>query len=220
MNKLFLAFCLTLMTSIFAFAQSSSDYKKGEFYVGYSNQQVDTGANSNTGNGARDFFNDRIGFHGFEVSGVANISRYVGLKGDFSGAYRSVNFNFPTGTGTTANTVALRTNNSLYNVLGGVQFKDNSSDARVKPFAHVLAGVGHTRTKVTNIACSNSAVTNCSSLAGDFSDTGLAGAFGGGLDVKLSNKVDLRAIQVDYNPIRFNGQTDHNARFGIGLVFK
>lgn len=220
MNKLVLAFCLTLIASVFSFAQTSSDYRKTEFFAGYSNQQVDTGANSNTGNAARDFFNDRLSFNGFEVSGVYNVSRYVGLKGDFSGAYRKVNFGFTTGTGTTANTVTLRTNNSLYNALGGVQFKDNSSDTRVKPFAHVLAGIGHARTNVSNITCSSSTVTNCSSLADNYSDTGLAGAFGGGLDIKLSDKIDFRAVQVDYNPIRLNGQTDHNVRFGIGFVIK
>ena len=220
MNKLFLAFCLTLMTSVFAFAQTSSDYKKGEFYIGYSNHQVDTGANSDTGNAARDFFNDRVGFHGFEVSGVGNIGRYVGLKGDFSGAYRKRDSSFVTGAGTTLNTVNFRAENSVYNALGGVQFKDNSTDGRVKPFAHVLGGVGHVRTNITNVTCSNSAVTVCSGLAQKFSDTGLAGAFGGGLDVKLSDKVDLRAFQVDYNPIRLNGSINHNARFGVGLVFK
>jgi hypothetical protein len=220
MNKLLLSFCLTLVTSVFALAQNSGDYKKAEFYAGFANQQVDTGADSNTGNTARDFFNDRLSFNGFEVSGVANISRYVGLKGDFSGAYRKQNFSVATGAGTTANTISLRTRNSLYNVLGGVQFKDNSTETRVKPFAHILGGIGHARTKVTDVTCSNPTVASCANLADDFSDTGLAGAFGGGLDIKLSNKVDLRAFQVDYNPIRISGSIDHNVRFGVGLVFK
>lgn len=217
MNKLFTAFCLTLAASVFSFAQSSDDYKKSEFYVGYSNQQVDTGANSNSGNAARDFFNDRLSFNGFEASGVYNVHRYVGLKGDVSGAYRSRDFNFAT---TPTNNIRFKTNNSLYNVLGGVQFKDNASDARVKPFAHVLVGVGHARTNVKNVTCTSTLVTNCSSLADSFSDTGVAGAFGGGLDVKLNDKVDIRAVQVDYNPVRLSGQTDHNFRFGIGVVFK
>ena len=110
MKKAFLAFCLSLAASVFAFAQSSGDFKKSEFYVGYSNQQVDTGANSNTGNAARDFFNDRISFNGFEASGVYNVHRFVGLKADFSGAYRNKEFNFPV---STTNNVDFRTNNSL-----------------------------------------------------------------------------------------------------------
>jgi hypothetical protein len=220
MHKLLLAISLMMITSVFAFAQTSSDYKKAEFYVGYSNNQVDTGANTNTGNAARDFFNDRIGFHGFEVSAVGNVSRYVGIKADFSGNYRDQQFAVTTGTGATANTLSFRTKNSLYNVLGGVQFKDNSSTGTFKPFAHVLGGVGHARTKVTNVACSNATITNCATLADSYSDTGLAGAFGGGLDIKVSDRVDIRAIQLDYNPIRLSGSIDHNFRFGVGVNFK
>jgi hypothetical protein len=83
-----------------------------------------------------------------------------------------------------------------------------------------MGGAGHYRTKVTNVNCTNAAVTNCPSLAQDFSDTGLAGVFGGGLDVRVSNRVDIRAIQVDYNPIRMDGSIDHNFRFGFGVNFK
>lgn len=227
MNKLFLAFCLTIITSVFAFAQSS-DYKKVEGYVGYSNSQVDTGFNSNSGSGtfSSSIFNDRRSFNGAEAAIVVNVHRYVGIKGDFSAAFRNEDFSFQTGTGTTANTISLRASSQLYNYLGGVQFKDNSSDARFKPFAHVLVGAATGRTKYKNITCSNtSAASGCSTiiangLASNDTETGLAGAFGGGLDIKLSDHVDFRAIQVDYNPIRSNGGTDNNFRFGVGFVFK
>ena len=52
------------------------------------------------------------------------------------------------------------------------------------------------------------------------SETGLAGAFGGGLDIKLSNHVDLRLVQIDYNPIKFQDGIQKNIRLGIGIVFK
>ena len=219
MKKLFSVFCVMILSGVFAFAQTTG-YKKGEFYVGYSNNQVDTGANSNTGNAARDFFNDRLSFNGFEFSGVANVSRYVGIKGDLSGTYRSRGFSQMTGTGTTTNTLSFNTRNSLYNFLGGVQFKDNASTGTFKPFAHVLAGAGNYRTKVSNVTCSNTTITNCSSLAQTFSDTGFAAAFGGGLDIRAGDHVDVRAIQIDYNPIRVSGAIDHNFRFGFGLNFK
>jgi hypothetical protein len=220
MNKLFSAFCLTVIASVSAFAQTTTDYKKAEFYVGYSNNQVDTGANSNSGNAARDFFDDRLGFNGFEVSAVGNVSRYVGIKGDFSGAFRNERFSETTGTGATANTLSFKTKNSVYNFLGGVQIKDNSSESKVKPFAHILAGAGHVRTRVSEVNCTNTTLTTtCSSLAQSFSDTGLAGAFGGGLDVRVGNRVDIRVIQVDYNPIRIDGSVDHNLRIGAGINF-
>ena len=218
MNKLFLAFCLTLISSVLAFAQT--DFKKSEFYVGYTNNQVDTGANSSNGNSVQNFFDDRLTFHGIQVSGVGNVSRYVGIKADFSAAYKKEDFSTTFGTGTSANTISGDVKNSLYNILGGVQIKDNASEAKVKPFAHVLGGVGHARFKVDDVTCTNTAVTNCSSLVTSDSETGLAGAFGGGLDVKLSDRVDLRLIQVDYNPVRLAGSFSHNFRFGIGLNFK
>ncbi|HEX8735530.1 MAG TPA: outer membrane beta-barrel protein [Pyrinomonadaceae bacterium] len=213
MKKLILASCLTLLASVFAFAQT--DYKKSEFFVGYSNTQVDTGANS--GNGVEDFFDDRVSFHGFNASGVVNVNRYVGIKGDVSGTYKNDDFSFSVTSGSTTSTVAFKTKSSLYNVLGGVQIKDNASAARFKPFAYALAGVGHGRTKVSNVTCP--AGVDCSDLISD-SETGLAGAFGGGLDIRVNDKIDFRVLKVDYNPIRFDSGTQHNVRIGVGVVFK
>jgi opacity protein-like surface antigen len=212
MKKILLVLSLIAVTSGLAFGQD--DYKKGEVFVGFSNNQVDTDIERGT-------FDRRQSFNGFNASGVVNISRYVGLKADVSGTYRSDNFSVsvPNSPSLGTSTFSFDADSSLYNVLGGVQLKDNSSDAKVKPFAHALVGAGIGRIKVKNVNCP--AGSNCSFLtANDESETGLAGAFGGGLDIKLSNRIDLRAVQVDYNPIRFDGGTQHNIRIGIGLVFK
>jgi hypothetical protein len=216
MNKLFIALLLTVISSIFVSAQNP-DYRKGEFYVGYSNGQVDTGIDSNS-NTLTGVLRDRANFNGFEVSGVYNVHRYVGLKADVSATYNSNRYSFPITTGTTTQTVSFEGKNSLYNVLGGIQIKDNSTEGRFKPFVHALIGAGHGRTKVRNVQCTSTVSIACGELS-DASETGFAGAFGGGLDIKLSNKVDLRAFQVDYNPIKFDAGTDHNIRFGIGFVF-
>ena len=40
-----------------------------------------------------------------------------------------------------------------------------------------------------------------------------------GIDFKVNKTVQIRAIQVDYNPLRIGGQTDHNLRIGAGIVF-
>lgn len=217
MKKLILASCLAVISAASAFAQSgaTTDYKKSEFFVGYSNNQVDTGADSD--DSVRNFFNDRRSFHGFNVSGVANVNRYVGIKGDVSGTYRNDDFRISVVTGNNTQTVAFKANSSLYNFLGGVQIKDNASTARLKPFAYALAGAGHGRVKVKDVSCPTG--VDCTDFTSD-SETGLAGAFGGGLDIRLSDRVDFRAIKVDYNPIRFDGGTQHNVRIGVGLVFK
>jgi hypothetical protein len=52
------------------------------------------------------------------------------------------------------------------------------------------------------------------------SETGFAGAFGGGVDFRINDRVDFRAIQFDYAPTRLGGETQHNFRIGVGVVFR
>ena len=219
MKKLFLSGLMTLVCASFGLAQTTtSDYKKSEFFVGYSNGQVDTGIETEEGNPFEEFARERESFHGFNASGVFNVNRYLGIKGDVSGTYNNKEFNFTVPTGpTTSSTVRFDTNNSLYNFLGGVQVKDNATEARFKPFGYALVGAGHGRTKVKNVTCPTG--VDCSDIETS-SETGLAGAFGGGIDIKINDRVDFRAIKVDYNPIKFDSGTQHNVRFGIGFVFK
>ena len=222
MKYIFLTLAFVLTLSAFTFAQSSSDYNKTEFYGGYSNGQVDTGNNfSNSGNAVQNFFANRTNFNGFEAAGVYNVSRYFGIKADLSGTYhKEGNFAFPVTDGASTQTVSGSIRDSLYNVLGGVQIKDNASTGRFKPFAHALVGLGHARSDVTNLTCTTTASINCANFGSGGHTNGLAGAFGGGLDVRLSDKIDFRAIQVDYNPVRLNGVTNNNLRLGVGIVIK
>jgi hypothetical protein len=221
MKNLFFALGLVIFSAVIISAQGSSDYKKAEVFAGYSNGQIDTGADS--GSSINAFFRDRESFNGFEVSGVYNLSRYIGLKGDFSAHFQRQNFNQVftdpvTGVNTT---VSVRNDNSLYNYLGGVQVKDNSRSGTWKPFAHALVGAATARSKFKDLACTTSTGTTCpAGFTNDtFSDTGFAGAFGGGLDIRLNDHIQIRAIQVDYNPVRVGGFTNHNARFSAGVVF-
>lgn len=214
-KTIFVIFSVCLMG--FMVAAQPNDYKKGEFFVGYSGNNVDTGFDDED---LGDFFDKRKTFHGFEVSGVYNFSRYVGLKGDFSAGYNKTRFDFniPPIPPEPGGQIAFDTNSSVYNYLAGIQIKDNSSEKRVKPFAHILAGAGHARVKIKNLTCDPS--IDCTGISGTVLETGFAGAFGGGLDIKLSDRVDLRLIQIDYNPIRLDGTTTNNFRFGIGFVFR
>lgn len=215
MKRFILAAALAVVSSVTAFSQAVSDYKKGEFFVGYSNGQVDTGLDS--GSSVRDFFRDRANFNGINVSGVYNVNRYLGIKGDVSATYNSTRFSNSFTTGGTTATASFNTKNSLYNVVGGVQLKDNSKEGTFKPFAHAMVGLAHVRTKVSDVVCSPA--TPCPIISDSFSDNGLSGVFGGGLDFRLNNRIQIRAIQIDYNPIRANGETDNNIRIGAGIVF-
>ena len=216
-KRLFTALSIAIISVVVVSAQTADDYKKGEFFVGYSNGQVDTGLDS--GNSVGSLFRDRANFNGVNASGVYNLSRYFGLKGDVSGTFNTTRFSdsfVDTTTGTTF-TTSFKTTNSLYNVVGGIQVKDNSREGTLKPFAHAMVGLGHVRTKVGDVECTPIAL--CPVIEESFSDSGLSGVIGGGLDIKVNDSIQIRAIQVDYNPIRIAGQTDHNMRIGAGIVF-
>ena len=194
-------------------AAQSDDYKRWEFFGGYSHNRIDTGIGDNDAD-LDDFIDEREGFHGWNTSVTGNVSRHVGFKFDVSGHYKSRTlpiFSIQN---------AIDINSSVYNFLGGAQLKNNSSEATFKPFAHALVGVAHARNRV-NISQSGCVAIFPSPCPSPFteSDTGLAGAVGGGLDIRAGNRLDIRVIQIDYNPTRLFDSTQHNFRIGVGLVF-
>jgi opacity protein-like surface antigen len=200
MRKAF--FMVLLIACCVPAALAQDDYKRGEVYVGFSHNRVDTqGAfNPNDPNDS-----SRDGFNGVNVDVKGNLTRYFGLKGDFSYHQKSKDFTLPASTNVNVKA-------RLYEAMGGVQLQDNAAATKVRPFAFAVVGVGH----VTADATSTGGVT----ANFNDSDTGLAAAFGGGVDVRLSDNVDLRLVKADYNPVRINGETNHNFRVGIGLNFR
>jgi hypothetical protein len=194
-------------------AAQSADYKKFEVFAGYSHNRVDTGIGANDDD-IDDFLDEREGFHGFNVSATGNVTRYIGFKFDVSGHFKSRSVPF----GTIARAADI--DSQIYNFLGGVQLKDNSTDVTFKPFAHALVGLGHVRAKVnfSNDFCIAISPSPCP-VDSTESENGFAGAFGGGIDIRASDKIDIRVIQIDYNPMRVSGTTLHNFRFGVGIVF-
>lgn len=197
MRKLFIAALFIASTASFTFAQTA-DYNKYDVGVLYSHNRVDTGFDDPSQN----FIEEREGFHGIEAFVKGNVSRYVGLKGSYSFNRKS----FDISGGTPATTFDVDAD--IHQFLGGAEFKDNAMETKVKPFAHVMAGVAHVKADVSGFP------------ALDESDTGFAGVIGGGVDFRLSDRVDLRAFQFDYNPNRSNGETSHNFRIGIGFIFR
>jgi len=207
MNKLILALIFSVIPSIHTFAQTYDEYRKNEFFVGYSLGLIGGGmpyVNSD--------YPDFNHHHGFNVSLVRNTSRYIGAKIDISGVY---NFSGRTFKGPMEVSV-YKTRNMLHNFLGGVQFKDNASEGRFKPFAHALLGVGHIRNvpRIGSGACAP--VKACPDI---YIDTGLAVAFGVGLDVHREGKVTIRAFQIDYTHVKYNNAVKPQIRFGTGIVF-
>jgi opacity protein-like surface antigen len=211
MRKLLFLAILIAATASMAFAQST-DYNKIEFYGGYSHARVDTGVDDEDfDDDFADFLRDRRGFNGFDTSITGNVSRYVGIKGNLTGHFKSDNF--------TDGIDTVNTKERIWNFLGGVQVKDNSKETRFKPFAHFLAGAAHQSIEATSPG-----------IVGTFKldDTSFALKAGAGIDIRVSDRVDIRAIEFDYNPIfigdrtfeneTFNGSTQHNFTVGFGIV--
>jgi len=222
LKKALFSFSLAILAASAAFAQAQpvDDYKKGEVYVGYSNGQIDTGVE--LGDSPNDFFNERQTFHGINFSGVYNTSRYFGLKGDVSVAVNNNEFNETISTGGATYDLGFDNKNTLWNFVGGVQVKDNAKEGVFKPFAHAMVGGAHARAKIENFSCITSVGGNCAQFETDgesFSSTGFSGVFGGGIDFRLNNRVQIRAIQLDYNPTRLEGEWQNNIRIGAGIVF-
>src|SRR5258708_5552533 len=159
--RLSLLAVLIVVCAPIAFAQGADDYNKLEVYGGYSLGRVKTNVNSasfTSGGGTQTFTNlcsnatgDMLGltfqrffcthrnFNGFDGSITYNVSKHIGIKGDFTGHFKTETFvdKFtPPGV-----TQTISNQERLYNVLGGVQIKNNGKTARLKPFAHALAGV-------------------------------------------------------------------------------
>jgi len=82
-----------------------------------------------------------------------------------------------------------------------------------------LAGVGNTRSRL-EVPSLNVRET--------LSSTDFALALGGGVDVRVSERVALRVFQFDYNPIFLSSNNElgfgntraDNVRFSFGVVFK
>ncbi len=195
---------LTTIAVCASIAAAQDDYKKFEFFGGYSHNFVNT-----------DSFSEHEGFPGFEAAATANLSRYFGLKFDFSAHFKDKSvplFSIQGGSG------SLDIDSQVYNFLGGVQLKDNSTDSTFKPFAHALVGAAHARNKLNFNQVGCVAIFPSPCVNQTVSETGFAGAFGGGLDIRANDRIDIRVIQADYNPTRLFGSTQHNFRIGAGIV--
>jgi opacity protein-like surface antigen len=143
---------------------------------------------------------DGFNLNGWNASVAGNLTNWFGLEGDFAGHYGSpkiFGFNIPFADITS------------YTFMGGPKFSYRSGS--LTPFAHFLIGGAQARTGALGVS---------------ISDTALAAAVGGGIDINLSPSIAIRAAQADYVMTRF--QTDpfsfrdrqNNFRFSAGLVIK
>ncbi len=143
---------------------------------------------------------DRYHLQGFSGSVVYNLQQYVGIRAEGTTAFKNYN--------TTGSIFSRRFANGGI----GVQIKNNKPEGRVKPFGHFLVGYGN-YTEKTTIKC-NGCPTYKST------EKGASITFGGGLDVRVNDRIDIRAIQLDVIRIFSPGIGWGNGRFSSGIIVK
>lgn len=231
-----------------ALAQGSRDYHRMEFAIGYSHMRAESTVGTEilpvpggtvtldpcTTQGAaffganfQKFFCDRRGYNGFDASVTFNFHRYIGLQGNVSGHFNSETFVDG------ATNVDSRVH--IYNFLAGIQLKDNRRESRaLKPFAHALFGVA--RVTIDTRQTNQFAPPPFNDFPVTDGQNSFAMKLGGGLDLRLSRRIDLRLVEFNYNPIFAGerqlvggpfpqtpivakGRTAQNFTIGFGVVF-
>jgi opacity protein-like surface antigen len=189
---------VTLAPILFVFtttALAQDDYKKFEFFGGYSALFVDNLAGDTGSPAVDDVLGEKQTLRGLNLAAGYNFHKYIGAKFDYSIHFREDDFSRPLGSGTVDTT--------LQNILGGIQVKNNAEDGpRFKPFGHALFGIAVQKLDVDSPQLP--AVFGVS----DFhtNETSFAMAFGGGLDIKLNDRFDVRVVQIDWNIINRGDQ--------------
>lgn len=183
---------------------------KAELFLGYS--RFGTFSNNTVAG------NRMVGLNGGSASIAFNFNRYLGLVGDF-GFYDNSQLQL-TGNGINQPIVEKATGNA-YTYLFGPRLSYRN-ETRFTPFVQVLAGGVHaspaTVTNCVGGACTLLPVQNSFALTG-----------GGGLDIRLTHRVSIRAVQAEYMLTRFSGvangvdtgvsASQNDLRLSSGLLF-
>lgn len=132
-------------------------------------------------------------FHGWNASLTGNITKRFGVVADFSGHYGSE----------LGGSVLIQ--QDAHSFLFGPRFSFRGK--RLTPFVYALFGATRFH---------ESAIISGQELSE--SDTGFSSALGGGLDVKVNDRVAIRAFQLDYFRPNFFGETHNRGRLAVGVV--
>lgn len=184
MKRLPAALALTLLCSLIAYAQS--DTPKADLFAGYAYGSIDADL-------------DRISTHGFGISLTGNLSRTLGITGEYTYGRGDVDLSFGNN--------FIDTDLTTHLFLAGPRL--HARGERVTGFAHALFGVTKSDIDIS-----------VPGLNLDLDETNFAMGFGGGVDYNLSDKFAIRIVQADYIPVKVDGGWLHNARVMAGVVVR
>jgi opacity protein-like surface antigen len=136
-------------------------------------------------------------FHGWNASVTGNVNEWFGVTADFSGHYGGERAG------------AFEERQRAHSFLFGPRFALRSNK-KLKPFVYALFG-----------GVNFSVTLNASGRRlGSASDTGFNMALGGGLDIKISERLAVRAFQLDYFRPRLFDESHNRGRLAFGLVLR
>ena len=175
MRKLSILFIAVAALSLSAFAQD-----KVEVFGGYSLFRLD----ANAAPGDRNL-------NGWDAEIGGKVLPFVSIIGDINGVYHTQDL----GGGANVKT-------SVYNFLVGPRV--GVKVGNIRPFAHVLFGVAHSKADFGSFG------------AGTTTDNNFATAIGGGVDIGIAPFISIRPVKLDYVLVK----TDPNQVFdsnGVGI---
>jgi len=206
-----------LFSTVCVYAQNERGYG---VFVGYSNLQAQALRNTN------DFLDRRLTLHG--VNGAATLFALgsIGVTGDVSWNRSGNSVDVANGKDSD--------HTDVWYFMGGPSYAVAVSE-HFQPFARILAGAARTnfQSKQQRTVTDTNRTTTF-----DIGSTDFAMGFGGGLDIRVSDRFHVRAIQFDWVPIFLDdhaitvlgnagvlrtgfldGKRQDNFRFSFGVTF-
>ncbi|HKQ73807.1 MAG TPA: outer membrane beta-barrel protein [Blastocatellia bacterium] len=184
---LLLVLCLPLAAS------AQEEAPKVEMFGGYSFLRV------NPGQGA-----DGVSAHGFNTSLAGNITKNIGIVGEFSRFTKSANISDVINDPIFG---SFEAHARVSTFMFGPRFTLRGGNA--EPFVHALFGGAHGNFKAS-----------AGGLSEEVSGVAFAYALGGGLDIKAHDNFAIRIAQLDYIQARVAGQGLNNLRYSAGVVLR
>jgi opacity protein-like surface antigen len=194
-----LASIVVLAASAPAFAQ---DVPRGVFSVGY--QLLNLSIAVDPALGVDDSQTLATGWY-FDVAG--NINPLLGVVFQVGGNYKSIDQTFTVPPVTATASVGL----SVHQFMGGLRVNARGNPA-VTPFGEILAGA------MVGSVSASATVGGVTIFDVSDSATNFALEFGGGADIRVSDKLSIRAA-ADYIRIFEEGGGANVFRLGVGVVF-
>ena len=203
MKRIGLAFATVLLLPLTTIAQSAP---RVEVFGGY--------GFARTG-GIRDSQTRDKNLHGWASSVVFSPLDWFGIEGSVSGHYGRGQSTVALAPipGIPSPTSSTRTSASLYTFTAGPRFSARSD--RITGYGHVLAGAARYHQEL-DFSVSYIPLPD-PLISATFKQTRFAAVFGGGVDLKVTDRISVRLVEVDYLLTRFREPDTSRLQSGLRL---